>query len=1382
MTGNNLGALVERFRNSSEVLRNEDIAKAAGRTVAKALAEKISPKYPDIRKPLDNFANEIEGYWLQWAEEAKTLNLFETLQEDQLYQVFSQQPEQFTEYQVLPLEEWREVVTWLFQQGCEKGVLLDTLDSYQDVIEELTGELAANFNKHLRQVLKDDANNEGKAFVGMLFDLHGATLAKVDEIRDYLPEIATRQDMRLILAAISQLQRPNPPAPATPWHGLGAIATVPKPPPHFLPRPEDIDELKARLLAPNSQTLVMTGQVQKVGVQGMGGIGKTVLAAALARDNEVRRRFRDGIIWLTVGINPQPMELYDTIAKTLGGSHASQQGESQWNAYLSNLLWDKSCLLVLDDVWEQREAERFVEVLGPDCCLLLTTRDARLIAGLGANGYELEMLDENQSRQLLANWAGLHIEMLPATEAAAVIDHCGNLPLALALCGAQVGVDKNWADLLTALDAAAVLDHPHSSIYKSLDVSVAALGEPLRRAYLELGIVAQDVEISETALVKLWGRRGEKQEYQLRRWLTELAQRALVFVSGESPQRWVSLHDVQQKYLQDNLRDEAGLHGEFLRAYGGGQFPWTGAEVAAEVYLYQRAAYHFRKAGEIEAFRGLLWDFAWLQGKLEATDVRSLLADFEAVGEDEDRALRVLEGAIRLSSHVLDQDKTQLISQLWGRLLSFVESPQTIGNQEELSLPEPYRYFWEKIPVVGRYLPKYAAPQQQNAKGATVGEIEQLLHQAQQWQEKPWFRPLTANLTPPGGPLIRTLTGHSDRVRAVAIAPDGKRAVSGSWDDTLKLWDLEQGRELATLSGHSSSVTAVAIAPDGKRAVSASADYTLKLWDLEQGRELATLSGHSDWVRAVAIAPDGKRAVSASDDETLKLWDLEQGRELATLSGHSGSVYAVAIIAPDGKRAVSASDDKTLKLWDLEQGRELATLSGHRDSVWAVAIAPDGKRAVSASRDKTLKLWDLEQGRELATLSGHSDWVNAVAIAPDGKRAVSASADETLKLWDLEQGRELATLSGHSSWVNAVAIIAPDGKRAVSASADKTLKLWDLEQGRELATLSGHSSGVLAVAIAPDGKRAVSASLDNTLKLWDLEQGRELATLSGHSSGVLAVAIAPDGKRAVSASADYTLKLWDLEQGRELATLSGHSYWVNAVAIAPDGKRAVSASDDETLKLWDLEQGRELATLSGHSSYVRAVAIAPDGKRAVSASEDNTLKLWDLEQGRELATLSGHSHWVTAVAIAPDGKRAVSASADYTLKLWDLEQGRELATLSGHSGWVRAVAIAPDGKRAVSASADKTLKLWDLEQGRELATLSGHSDEVNAVAIAPDGKRAVSASDDKTLKLWDLATGEEIASFTADTGVLACAVAPDGVTLVAGDRSGRVHFLRLEGL
>ncbi|EKD09504.1 hypothetical protein SPLC1_S190050 [Arthrospira platensis C1] len=306
------------------------------------------------------------------------------------------------------------------------------------------------------------------------------------------------------------------------------------------------------------------------------------------------------------------------------------------------------------------------------------------------------------------------------------------------------------------------------------------------------------------------------------------------------------------------------------------------------------------RASKTARLHQLLTDFDFMQAKLAECGVQALIEDYDLamssdvlLNPEQTETLQLIAGTLRLSTHILASDTTQLAEQLWGRLLSF-ENP----------------------------------------------EIVALLEQGKQWRGKPWFCPLTANLTPPGGPLIRTLTGHSSGVWAVAIAPDGKRAVSASYK-TLKLWDLETGTELATLTGHSREVNAVAIAPDGKRAVSASGDNTLKLWDLETGTELATLTGHSDWVNAVAIAPDGKRAVSASDDKTLKLWDLETGTELATLRGHSVWVRAVAI-APDGKRAVLASDDNTLKLWDLERGTELVTLTGHSDPVNALAIAPVG--------------------------------------------------------------------------------------------------------------------------------------------------------------------------------------------------------------------------------------------------------------------------------------------------------------------------------------------------------------------------------------------------------------------------------------------------------
>ena len=173
----------------------------------------------------------------------------------------------------------------------------------------------------------------------------------------------------------------------------------------------------------------------------------------------------------------------------------------------------------------------------------------------------------------------------------------------------------------------------------------------------------------------------------------------------------------------------------------------------------------------------------------------------------------------------------------------------------------------------------------------------------------------------------RTFYGHTGGVLSVAFSPDGKRIVSGSEDQTLKVWDATTGQETLTLKGHTGAVQSVAFSPDGKRIVSGSDDQTLKVWDATTGQETLTLKGHTGAVQSVAFSPDGKRIVSGSDDQTLKVWDATTGQETLTLKGHTGGVRSVAF-SPDGKRIVSGSDDQTLKVWLLDRWLEKAGQRG----------------------------------------------------------------------------------------------------------------------------------------------------------------------------------------------------------------------------------------------------------------------------------------------------------------------------------------------------------------------------------------------------------------------------------------------------------------------
>jgi WD40 repeat protein len=655
------------------------------------------------------------------------------------------------------------------------------------------------------------------------------------------------------------------------------------------------------------------------------------------------------------------------------------------------------------------------------------------------------------------------------------------------------------------------------------------------------------------------------------------------------------------------------------------------------IYLARHLPAHLAPDTLVPAYRAALLDVRWLEVRLAAVGLNGLLADFEAPRVQQEEVLRLLQSAVRLSSHVLQRRPDELAAQLAGRLL-----------------------------------------------GHAHVELATLAEQARVASQPPSLVPCSACLEAPGGPLLRTLGVQTKRVAAVALSRDGTRALSGSGDKTLKLWDTDTGQCLQTFEGHTGSVESVALSRDGTRALSGSWDQTLKLWDTGTGRCIQTFEGHSKWVNSVTLSRDGTRALSGSQDNTLKLWDTSTGRCLQTFEGHTESVESVAL-SRDGTRALSGSQDNTLKLWDTGTGRCLQTFEGHTLGVRSVALSRDGTRALSGSHDNALKLWDTGTGRCLQTFEGHTESVESVALSRDGTRALSGSFDNTLKLWDTGTGQRLRAYEGHTGSVELVAL-SRDGTRALSGSRDTTLKLWDTGTGRCIQTFEGHSKWVNSVTLSRDGTRALSGSGDKTLKLWDTGTGRCLRTFEGHTSYVSSVALSRDGTRVLSGSGDKTLKLWDTDTGQCLRAFEEHTSGVFSVALSRDGTRALSGSHDNALKLWDTSTGRCLQTFEGHTgNWVNSVTLSRDGTRALSGSQDHTLRLWETDTGQCLQILEGHTENVSSVALSRDGARALSGSWDQTLKLWDVQAGRVVAACTLDAS-VNAVALAADGRRVVAGT------------------------------------------------------------------------------------------------
>ncbi len=981
---------------------------------------------------------------------------------------------------------------------------------------------------------------------------------------------------------IASLRQPNP--------KLGALFAVPNLPPNFLGRPELMRRVRDALLVDLQKPQVITGADPRVGMQGMGGIGKSVLAAALARNRQVRQAYPDGVVWIAAGqklTDDDLLKRQRDLARHLGGD-GTFASLAQGQGVLRQLLAAKAVLLVLDDVWRAADAQAF-DVIGPRCRMLVTTRDKGILDALHGELVPVSLFTEPEALQLLADAVNVAPAALPA-EAREVARECGLLPLALALCGGMArkrgGDFHSVLERLRRADLEKIADREsineqHRSIWCAMQASVEMLPDDQQQRFAELSVFATDQTVPEAAAATLWSHTGNLDDLDTEELLINLVERSLVQLDQKTEadgkvRRRFRLHDLLHDYAVRIAGEPRAVHQKLLDAYRKKCIDgWpTGPN---DGYFFENLVHHRAETGAWPQTEKLVTDFSWLMRKCELGLLDSISNDYELIRESSptemNNRLEIWSDFFREKAHILRR-----------------------GNEE-----------WQTHKILLQLAVEHA-----DDSPLTLSAERWLAEGHCDW---PWLRRAGGRLkhiTP--SPCLRTFE-HPGRLRGARMFKNGQLL---SWGDVMRMWDIPSGKSVVSFEGHRGEIVGALELADGRvlswssDTWSESGDKTLRTWDSRSGACLAILEGHSSNVVGALELPSG-RILSWSGDKTLRLWDGKRGALLRTFEGHADKVHG-AVALPDG-RLLSWSEDHTLRLWNWESAAVLHTLAGHEGKILGALALTDG-RVVSWSEDHTLRLWDTQSGALLWAFNESKTTALGVLPLFDG-RLLSWWRDGRLRLWDGHSGKPLQILVQRTDeGANYVEVDAGAqvlaNEHLLSWTSDGMLRLWDAKSGALLRTLRGsgpHMDGAKALA---DG-RIVTWDPFGTLQLWDMQSGGLLGTLRGHARVVLGVHEL-DRQRVLSWSEDGTLRLWDARGDEPGGPPEGHTNDVAGARFLADG-RILSWSGDKTLRLWDGEKGACLAVLEGHTDGVEGAMAMADG-RLLSWSRDTTLRTWNGQTGK----------------------------------------------------------------------------------------------------------------------------------------------------------------------